>query len=39
VSNGKALKGAVITPDNATGDKVQALTFNALPNTSEINFN
>lgn len=39
VSNGKAKMGAVITPDNETGDKDQALTINALPNTSEISFN
>lgn len=39
VSNGKAKKGVIVTPDNATGDKIQELTINALPNTSNISFN
>lgn len=36
VSNGKAIKGAAVTLDNNSGDKVQALTINALPATSAI---
>lgn len=39
VSNGKAKKGVIVTPDNTTGDKTQELTINALPNTSDISFN
>jgi hypothetical protein len=37
VSNGKAIKGTIITPDNSTGDRNQILTVNALPATSVIN--
>lgn len=36
VSNGKAIKGTISTPDNGTGDKTQVLTVNPLPATSPI---
>jgi hypothetical protein len=39
LTNGKAIKGTSITPDNGTGgggDRTQILTVNALPATSEI---
>ncbi|WP_096429533.1 hypothetical protein [Labilibaculum antarcticum] len=36
VSNGKAIKGTTVNLDNDSGDRVQALTINALPGTTEI---
>ncbi|MDX8337955.1 hypothetical protein SLH46_02095 [Draconibacterium sp. IB214405] len=36
ISNGEAIKGVVVTPDNGSGDKTQILTLNPLPNTTDI---